>query len=252
MGTPKQSPEILPGTLDLLILRALLPGRMRIGYGIASRLQQVSDDVLRIGESSLYPALQRLLLHGWVKAEWGISEQPPRALLHVDSRWSEATGGGARGVWPDGGSHPESAEHGMRHGLSSRMGYLLRRLQYWWRREQFESELAEEIKFHAEQKRVANLEAGLDTRNCGGVEPAANGEHDGRGGGMPGGMEFYDLGAACPGPAPLVPDVRQNLGVYRDLYLIHRAGNRRQCGHVQPGGRVAAPAIALCRARSGW
>ena len=85
MGTPKQSPEILPGTLDLLILRALLPGRMH-GYGIASRLQQVSDDVLRIGESSLYPALQRLLLHGWVKAEWGISENNRRARYYTLTR----------------------------------------------------------------------------------------------------------------------------------------------------------------------
>ena len=71
MGTKtKQSAsELLPGTLDLLILRALLPGKMH-GYGIAARLKQVSDDVLQVGESSLYPALQRLLLNGWVKAEW--------------------------------------------------------------------------------------------------------------------------------------------------------------------------------------
>jgi PadR family transcriptional regulator, regulatory protein PadR len=66
MGRP---PELLPGTLDLLILRTLLPGPMH-GYGIARRLQQVSEDVLQVGESSLYPALQRLLLNGWVKAEW--------------------------------------------------------------------------------------------------------------------------------------------------------------------------------------
>ena len=81
MGTPKQS-ELLPGTLDLLILRTLVPGAMH-GYGIASRLRQVSNDVLQVGESSLYPALQRLLLHGWVKAEWGASENNRRARYYA-------------------------------------------------------------------------------------------------------------------------------------------------------------------------
>jgi len=52
------------------------------GYGIAFRLKQVSDDVLQVGESSLYPALQRLLLHGWVKAEWGASENHRRARYY--------------------------------------------------------------------------------------------------------------------------------------------------------------------------
>src|SRR6516225_1792439 len=80
MGTPKQS-ELLPGTLDLLILRTLVPGAMH-GYGIASRWRQVSDDVLQVGERSLYPALQRLLLHGWVKAEWGASENNRRARYY--------------------------------------------------------------------------------------------------------------------------------------------------------------------------
>ncbi len=73
--------ELLPGTLDLLILRTLTSGPMH-GYGIAQRLQQVSEDVLRVGESSLYPALQRLLLNGWVKAEWGASENNRRARFY--------------------------------------------------------------------------------------------------------------------------------------------------------------------------
>jgi transcriptional regulator len=77
----KPSPELLPGTLDLLILRALFAGEMH-GYGIAQRLRQVSEDVLQVGESSLYPALQRLLLNGWVKAEWGASENNRRARYY--------------------------------------------------------------------------------------------------------------------------------------------------------------------------
>ena len=82
MGTNTKAIEILPGTLDLLILRALVGGP-RHGYGIAQRLRQVSDEVLQVGESSLYPALQRLLLNGWVKAEWGASDNNRRARYYT-------------------------------------------------------------------------------------------------------------------------------------------------------------------------
>jgi PadR family transcriptional regulator PadR len=81
MGTQKSS-ELLPGTLDLLVLKTVALGRMH-GYGIAQHLKTVSDDVLQVGESSLYPALQRLLLNGWVKAEWGASENNRRARYYT-------------------------------------------------------------------------------------------------------------------------------------------------------------------------
>ena len=81
MGDTK-APELLPGTLDLLILKALVAGPMH-GYGIAQHLQRVSDDVLQVGESSLYPALQRLLLKGWAKAAWGASENNRRARYYT-------------------------------------------------------------------------------------------------------------------------------------------------------------------------
>jgi transcriptional regulator len=81
-GTP---PDLLPGTLDLLILRTLVRGPMH-GYGIAERLKQISRDVLRVGESSLYPALQRLLLNGYVTAEWGASENNRRARYYTLTR----------------------------------------------------------------------------------------------------------------------------------------------------------------------
>jgi len=81
MGHPDAS-ELLPGTLDLLILKTLVTGRMH-GYGIAQRLKEVSEDVLQVGESSLYPGLQRLLLRGWVKAEWGASENNRRARYYT-------------------------------------------------------------------------------------------------------------------------------------------------------------------------
>jgi transcriptional regulator len=77
-----EAQDLLPGTLDLLILKALARGAMH-GYGIAQYLKTVSEDVLQVGESSLYPALQRLLLNGWVKAEWGASENNRRARYYT-------------------------------------------------------------------------------------------------------------------------------------------------------------------------
>jgi PadR family transcriptional regulator PadR len=65
--------EMLPGTLGMLILRVLQPGPIH-GYAIAQRIHSLSNDLLQVEEGSLYPALQKMLLKGWVKAEWGISE----------------------------------------------------------------------------------------------------------------------------------------------------------------------------------
>jgi PadR family transcriptional regulator, regulatory protein PadR len=82
MERKSQAGELLPGTVDLLLLRVLVAGPMH-GYGIAQRLKQISDDVLQVGESSLYPALQRLLVNGWVKAEWGASDNNRRARYYT-------------------------------------------------------------------------------------------------------------------------------------------------------------------------
>ena len=82
MALTNQPPGLLPGTLDLLILRTLVAGPLH-GYGIADRLKILSQEVLVVGESSLYPALQRLLLNGWVKVEWGTSENNRRARFYT-------------------------------------------------------------------------------------------------------------------------------------------------------------------------
>lgn len=81
MNVSKEAPDLLPGTLELLILGTLTRGTMH-GYSIAEHLRSVSADVLQVGESSLYPALQRLLLNGWVEAEWGVSENNRRARYY--------------------------------------------------------------------------------------------------------------------------------------------------------------------------
>ena len=78
----KPAAEILPGTLDMLILRVLARESLH-GYGIAQRLRELSDDVLQVGESSLYPALQRLLLNDCVEAEWAASKNNRRARYYT-------------------------------------------------------------------------------------------------------------------------------------------------------------------------
>ena len=78
----KSPSEILPGTLDMLILRVLARESLH-GYGIAQRLKTLSDEVLQVGESSLYPALQRLLLNGYLDAEWAASDNNRRARYYT-------------------------------------------------------------------------------------------------------------------------------------------------------------------------
>jgi PadR family transcriptional regulator len=73
--------EILPGTLYLMILKTLENGPMH-GYGIAQRIKQLSDEVLEVEEGSLYPALQRMLIKGWIAAEWRPSENNRRARYY--------------------------------------------------------------------------------------------------------------------------------------------------------------------------
>jgi len=88
MGATNDAPELLPGTLDLLILRTLQRGSMH-GYGIAQHLRVTSEDVLQVGESSLYPALQRLLVNGWITGEWGVSDNNRRARYYALTRAGE-------------------------------------------------------------------------------------------------------------------------------------------------------------------
>jgi transcriptional regulator len=73
--------ELLPGTLDMLILKTLSRGDMH-GYAIAQSIQRVSDDVLRVEEGALYPALHRLEVRGWLRPSWGLSENNRRAKYY--------------------------------------------------------------------------------------------------------------------------------------------------------------------------
>jgi len=73
--------DLLQGTLDLLILRTLQAGPMH-GWAVSDRIQQISEEVLKVNQGSLYPALHRLEHQGWIKAEWGVSELGRRARFY--------------------------------------------------------------------------------------------------------------------------------------------------------------------------
>jgi len=75
------TPELLPGTLYLLVLRTLAAGPMH-GYAIARRIKETSGEFLKVEEGSLYPALNRMIVKGWLSAEWGVSESNRKARFY--------------------------------------------------------------------------------------------------------------------------------------------------------------------------
>ncbi len=77
----KQKTDLLQGTLDMLILKALSAGAMH-GYGVGQRIEQLAEAMLKVEEGSLYPALYRLEERGWIKSEWGKSENNRRARFY--------------------------------------------------------------------------------------------------------------------------------------------------------------------------
>jgi PadR family transcriptional regulator len=82
---PTERSDLLQGTLDVLVLKTLATGPMH-GWGIAARIQQLSQDVLEVNQGSLYPALHRLEQKGWISAEWGSSENNRRARFYSLTR----------------------------------------------------------------------------------------------------------------------------------------------------------------------
>jgi transcriptional regulator len=103
-----QKNDILQGTLALLILKTLAANRRMHGYAITVHLQQVSSDLLRVEEGSLYPALHRMEQLGWLRSEWGVTERNREArfysitakgrkqLAHEEKSWSKLTEGVAK------------------------------------------------------------------------------------------------------------------------------------------------------------
>ena len=79
---PNDKPEVLQGTLDLMVLKTLEAMGPQHGYGIARRIEQLSDELLRLNEGTVYTALMRLQQKGWIKSEWGTSENNRRAKFY--------------------------------------------------------------------------------------------------------------------------------------------------------------------------
>jgi transcriptional regulator len=77
----RRKPELPQGTLDMMVLKALSLGSMH-GYGIGQRIQQLAADMLQVEEGTLYPALYRIEERGWIKSEWGVSENNRRARFY--------------------------------------------------------------------------------------------------------------------------------------------------------------------------
>jgi transcriptional regulator len=110
---PDANVEVLRGTLDMLILKALTGGATH-GYAVARWIEQATDDVLRIEEGSLYPALHRMMQDGWLRAEWGVTEKKREAKFYRLTRtgrrqlerqtqdWQQATAIVARFLSPSG------------------------------------------------------------------------------------------------------------------------------------------------------
>src|ERR671919_2559899 len=105
---PPQKNDILQGTLSLLVLKTLASNKRLHGYAITAHIQRVSEDLLRVEEGSLYPALHRMEQEGWVRAEWGITEKNREARFYSltakgrkqleteEDNWSKLTAGVAR------------------------------------------------------------------------------------------------------------------------------------------------------------
>jgi PadR family transcriptional regulator, regulatory protein PadR len=83
---PSSKTEVLQGTLDLLVLKTLDSMGPMHGFGIAQRIQQVSDDLLQLNQGTLYPALLRLEQRGWIVAKWGVSENNRKAKYYSLTR----------------------------------------------------------------------------------------------------------------------------------------------------------------------
>ena len=79
---PQRKNDILQGTLALLVLKTLASNRLMHGYAIATHIQRVSADLLRVEEGSLYPALHRMEQHGWLRSQWGVTEKNREARFY--------------------------------------------------------------------------------------------------------------------------------------------------------------------------
>ena len=143
------STDLLQGTLDLLILQTLALEPMH-GWGVAQRIQHVSRDVFQIGQGSLYPALYRLEYKGWIRSDWGNSENNRRAKFYrLTAAGRKTTGDGTRNLGSIVGCY--CACIGPRRGGVIMISEFLTRLRFLILRKK-RSELDDEIRFHLSRR----------------------------------------------------------------------------------------------------
>ena len=160
----KTRKDQLLGKLDLLVLRVLTTGESMHGYAIAERIEQLSENVLQVGEGSLYPALHRMDEEGWIRSEWAASDNNRRARYYrITAAWPAPTGGRRSRVVACGRGDYARVEVGV-------MG-LLHRFLNVLRPGRLEVDLDDELDFHRDMRRRKASEQGLGPEDA---ERAAN------------------------------------------------------------------------------
>src|SRR5262249_34432714 len=158
---PTEDTKLLQGTLDMLILKALSLGPLH-GYGVGSRIMQMSGDVLRVEEGSLYPALYRVEAQGWVTSEWGVSDNNLRAKFY------KLTRAGRKQLEVEGANWERLAKAVFKvmrtaQGESGAMAWMrlaFRRIKGFLRKGHIESDMDAELRFHIHMRTKENIRGG--------------------------------------------------------------------------------------------
>ena len=156
MGKPV---DLVQGTLDLLILKAIGTAPIH-GWAIAQRINQLSSEVLRVQQGSLYPALQRLEREGWIRAEWGASENNRRARFYSSDQGRPETSRARAGGLGTAGRRDRAPAADARDAMRS-CRESLATVRGSFRPGALDAEVAEELRFHLERQIEANLDAGM-------------------------------------------------------------------------------------------
>ena len=242
--------DIMQGTLDLMVLRTLETMGPLHGWGIAQRLEQVSEDALRVNQGTLYPALLRLEQRGLIRSKWGTSENNRRA------RFYSLTASGRRQLPPSAtqwhrlsGNHQPPARVG---GMTcAPPGHGSRRLVARSRGRGRDAELDEELRFHLDMQTAAGIRRGMPDSTprarpgCASAarRPSRKRYRDQRG--LPV-ARHVPAGRAVRRPRP-APRHRLRADCRRDAHARHR----RHDDDLQPGAGGAAGSAAVSRVRIG-
>ena len=244
----KEKADLLQGTLDLLVLKSLQLEPQH-GFAIAQRIQQLSSDVLRIEQGSLYPALYRLEERGWIERRLGhLRQQPQGQVLRADANRPPPPRGRG-GVVGAAVRRGQPGAAGGRAVVSAWRGWLTR-MRRSVRRDRFEAEMADELRTHLEMEAEARQARGAAPDAArreaaiafGHVESLKESVRDRRAGQW--------LAPDGAGRALRRPPAGQMADLLRGRHRHDRARRRRHRDDLQRVRRGAAAAAAVCGARS--